>query len=278
MLSKRRRWLLAAGMLLGTTTNGTVRAQDSTPRPAVLPPPANSTPLPAKPAPGAAPTAGVNASKAELLAAPTTATTPAPPVSADTCTMSPDTPPWYSGMKPSFWSHSCYAMQDCFLGFRSEFGAPPLGYYVYLHGRTEVANGDAARMVLYHYDFVEGGDELNPRGHYQLEKIAALLPQNFNPVIIEATPCAPGLDEARRIAVARALACGPFPVPAERVVVGRPIATPLQGMEAVIIYRNLLLNTESGGLRGGGGGASTGLGQTGTTNSGILAPTPTAPR
>jgi hypothetical protein len=164
-------------------------------------------------------------------------------------------------------------LQNCFLGFPSEFEAPPLGHFVYLHGKTEVANGEAARMVLYHYDFVEGGDELNPRGRYQLEKIAALLPQNFNPVIIEATPGAPGLDEARRVAVARELACGPFPVPAQRVVAGRPIAIPLQGQEAVIIYRNLLLNTESGGLRASGG-VATGLGQTGTTSSGILAPTP----
>ena len=286
MLTKRRRWVLAAGILLGTTTGGTVRAQDSTPRPAVLPPPMNSTPLPARPLTGSAPTTVANAPKAELLAAPATVTTPAPPpsmptihaVGEDTCIVPPDTPPWYPGIKPSFWNHSCYAMQDCFLGFRSEFGAPPLGYFVYQHGKTEVANGDAARMVLYHYDFVEGGDELNPRGRYQLEKITALLAQNFNPVLIEATPCAPGLDEARRVAVARALACGPFPVPAERVVVGRPIATPLQGMEAVIIYRNLLLNTESGGLRGAGGGAATGLGQTGTTNSGILSPTPVVPR
>jgi hypothetical protein len=198
---------------------------------------------------------------------------PAPAVSENSCIGVPDNPPWRPGAKPSFWSGPCYALQNCFLGFPEEFEAPPLGHFVYLHGKTEVANGDAARMVLYHYDFLEGGDQLNPRGRYQLEKIAALLPQNFNPVIIEATPGAPGLDEARRVAVACVLACGPFPVPSERVVVGRPLAIPLQGVEAVIIYRNLLSNTESGGLRGGGG-IATGLGQTGTTGSGILAPTP----
>src|SRR5438128_6809085 len=99
-------------------------------------------------------------------------------------------------------------------------------------------------MVLYHYDFVDGSDQLNPRGRYQVAKIATLLPQIFSPVIIETTVDGPGMDEARRVAVVRELAKSPFPVPAERVVVGRPISVPLQGMEAERIYHNLLLNTE----------------------------------
>jgi hypothetical protein len=160
------------------------------------------------------------------------------------------------------------------LGYAREFEAPPLGYFLYLHGQTEVANGEAARMVLYHYDFVEGSDQLKPRGKYQLAKITALLPLNFNPLIIQATPEAPALDEARRVAVVRELAVGSFPVPPERVVIGRPPAIPLQGDEAERIYRNLLLNTEAGGLRATGGGGTTGPGL-GTTSSGILNPTAT---
>jgi hypothetical protein len=129
-------------------------------------------------------------------------------------------------------------------------------------------------MVLYHYDFVDGSDQLSPRGKYQLAKIAALLPQIFSPVIIEATADAPGMDEARRVAVVQELSRGPFPVPGERVVVGRPISVPLQGMEAERIYRNLLLNTESQGLRSTGGGVTAAGGiATGTTGSGVLAPT-----
>jgi hypothetical protein len=134
-------------------------------------------------------------------------------------------------------------------------------------------------MVLYHYDFVDGSDQLNPRGKYQLAKIAALLPHIFSPIIIEATTDAPGMDEARRVAVVRDLSNGPFPVPAERVVIGRPISVPLQGAEAVLIYRNLLSNTESGGIRGAGGGITAAGGTaTGTTGSGVLAPTATPGR
>lgn len=179
--------------------------------------------------------------------------------------------------KPSCWARLRHCLQDCFLGYREEFEAPPLGHYLYLHGQTEVANGDAARMVLYHYDFIDGSDQLKPRGKYQLSKIAALLPQIFNPIIIEMTPDAPGLDEARRVTVVQELANSPFPVPAERVVIGRPIAVPLQGVEATRIYRNLLLNTESGGLRSsaGAGRAGGGGGALGTTSSGVLAPTAT---
>jgi hypothetical protein len=143
-----------------------------------------------------------------------------------------------------------------------------------LHGQTEVTNGEAARMVLYHYDFVEGSDQLKPRGKYQLAKITALLPLNFNPLIIEASPEAPALDEARRVAVVRELAVGPFPVPAERVVIGRPLSIPLEGADAERIYRNLLLNTESGGVRGTGGSVTTGP-ALGTTASGILNPSAT---
>ena len=53
------------------------------------------------------------------------------------------------------------SLQECALGFPEEFNEWPLGSALYAHGRTEVANGDAARMVFYHYDFVEGTGQLN---------------------------------------------------------------------------------------------------------------------
>jgi hypothetical protein len=184
--------------------------------------------------------------------------------------------PGYAGAKLSIWDRCRHRLQSCFLGYPEQFEAPPLGYYLYLHGQTEVANGDAARMVLYHYDFVEGSDQLKPRGKYQLCKIAALLPRIFNPIIIEETPDSPGLDESRRVAVVRELANGAFPVPPERVVIGRPIAVGLSGTEAVVLYRNLLSNTESMGLRATAGAGRTGGGAIGTTSSGVLTPTATA--
>jgi hypothetical protein len=146
-----------------------------------------------------------------------------------------------------FWWRSRLALQECFLGFKEEFKAPPLGHWLYLHGKTMVANGDAARMVLYNYDFVEGCDRLNPRGKDQLAKIAALLPTNFCPVVIERIPCNPALAEARRLAVLNELTHGPFPVPPERVVIGPPLAVGLAGREATIIYPNLLEQTRTDG-------------------------------
>jgi hypothetical protein len=125
---------------------------------------------------------------------------------------------------------------------------------VYAHYNTHVANAAAARMVLYDYDFVPGGAALNYRGRDRLAQIQAMLPCNGFPVVIERTPDCPPLADARRLAVLSELAHGPVPTPAERVVVGPPIAIGLQGVEAEIIYSNLLRQTANRGLPAGGGG------------------------
>ena len=49
-----------------------------------------------------------------------------------------------------------------------EFEAPPLGHFVYLHARTQVANGETGRMILYDYDFEDG--QLSIRVSVQLER------------------------------------------------------------------------------------------------------------
>ena len=287
MVSKQR-WLWAAGILMAAASLGT--AQDSLHRPAVVPR-TTFSPLPERmegiwSASPYFPAAQESVAQAPLGYAttlnapnvergPVPAFAPAGPAMTDhsICTRLPDTCPECTRTKPSCWSRWRHSWRDCFLGYRDQYEAPPLGYYLYLHGHTQVANGDAARMVLYHYDFVDGSDQLNSRGKYQLAKIATLLPQIFNPVIIEASADAPGMDEARQVAVVHELSKGPFPVPTERVVIGRPIAVPLQGVEVERIYRNLLLNTEAQGVRGNGGGiTAAGGAATGTTGSGVLAP------
>jgi hypothetical protein len=144
--------------------------------------------------------------------------------------------------------HGTNRLQDCFLGYPEEFRSPPLGYFLHQNFRTEVANADAAFMVLYQYDFVDGGTALNVHGQDKLARIAALLPRNFAPVVIERLPCAPGLAEARRLAVLDELAHGPFPVPPERVVVGPPIAGGLNGVDAAHVYENLLIQTQRQGV------------------------------
>jgi hypothetical protein len=153
--------------------------------------------------------------------------------------------------RPSFWQRCRRNLQDCFLGYPEEFTAPALGQFLYAHGKTQVANGDAARMTLYRYDFEEGREGLNLRGRDQLAKIETMLPQNFFPVVIERTPDAPALAESRRRQVLNLLARGPFPVPPERVMIGVPMPAGLSGVEAEIIYRNLLTQTQNAGVSTG---------------------------
>jgi len=134
-----------------------------------------------------------------------------------------------------------------------------------------VENGVAARMTLYDYDFLCGTEQLNLRGKDRLFQIALLLGHNTHPLVIERTPHAPGLAEARRLAVLLALNQCPVPVPPERVVIGHPLAVPLPGWEAVFIYQNLESRTLSGGAGGAGGGRTTttqAVGASSTTTSG----------
>jgi hypothetical protein len=144
-------------------------------------------------------------------------------------------------------------LQDHFLGYAEEFNEWPLGEAAYAQARTQVANGLAARMVFYHYDFVDDTTELNIRGRDKLAMVATLLPTTFFPVVVERTPKQPGLDSARRSMLLAELARGSFPVPAERLVIGPSIANGMTGREAIFIYGNQLQNLASGGFIGGAG-------------------------
>lgn len=159
----------------------------------------------------------------------------------------------------------------------ADWPEPPPGTSVALHAETQIANAAAGRMVLHDYDFVPGSAELNDRGRDRVLRIAALLPHNRFPVVVERLPHAPGLSEERRgtaVAVLTAVAGRFHP---ERVVVGPPVSAPLQGPEAERVYYNLLQLTESAGtvpgtgVRNGtttgvqfGSGVVTGTGGTGT--------------
>ncbi|MFL5245755.1 MAG: hypothetical protein ACJ8FY_27090 [Gemmataceae bacterium] len=170
--------------------------------------------------------------------------------------------------RPSFWNRCKHNLQDCFLGYPGEFQATQLGQFLYETNKTQVANGEAALMTLYHYDFQEGREGLTSRGKDQVAKIRAMLPQNFFPIVIERSPDAPGLAESRRRIILNELAKGPFPVPPERVVIGAPLADGLSGVEAEIIYRNLLSQTINAGVSSGGTtGGPTGAARTPTAVS-----------
>jgi hypothetical protein len=162
--------------------------------------------------------------------------------------------------------------QECSLGYREEFVPRPLGQSIYAHFQIQVARGQAARMVLYRYDFVGNTAELNLHGRDQLAKIEGLLTSNPAPILIERTPDTPWLAEGRRLAVLRDLTANGLLVSPDRVVIGLPPAIGLGGVEAELIYQNLLNQTQTGGIRGGQTGTTSGTttpgaGRTGTTSS-----------
>jgi hypothetical protein len=146
--------------------------------------------------------------------------------------------------------------KNCFLGYEEEFVARPLGESANQNIQVQAANGAAARMVLYRYDFLACGPGLTLRGKDQLAKIVARSAHNGFPIVIERTPECPGLAEARRLVVLNELAHGPIPVPPERVVIGPPLAIGLRGIDAVLIHDNLLKLTQQGPQGGISGGAA----------------------
>ena len=87
--------------------------------------------------------------------------------------------------------------QEHFAGYAEEFNEWPLGEALYAHGRTQAANGLAARMVFYNCDFQDGTAELNRRGRDKLATVAASLPTTFFPVVVERAPVTPGLDQSK---------------------------------------------------------------------------------
>jgi hypothetical protein len=293
MPATRWRWALATATLLGVVATRPVAAQPDNPSPRVVSPqPRISVWNPTYDSPYAR-TGFVRVSAApappdqapETLPPPQIMGTPNPsrmpaivvlpespgPGTEPEAAPAPGTAPVAAG-KGSFWARCKYALQKCMFGFPEEFEARPLGESVYRHYDTHVANGEAARMVLYQYDFVPGGEGLNYRGLDRVAQIQALLPRNAFPVVIERTPDCPPLAEARRVAVLNALGHGPFPIPPERVLVGPPIALGLQGVEAEVIYRNQINVIRSYGVLPGGAGTTQGIGA--ATTSGLASPAP----
>lgn len=156
----------------------------------------------------------------------------------------------------------CHACPDCGAhGHASD--DMPLGYFLNEHFATQISNGEAARMVLYRYDFIDGTARLKLKGKRRLAEIAKMIPTNFHPVVIQQTVVRPSgdsetdqkrqlaadaLDRMRRDAVLEALREMTIPVPEERVRVGYPIVPGLRGDEeqAQRVYGNLLVPDDGG--------------------------------
>ena len=147
---------------------------------------------------------------------------------------------WRNNIKPALqYSHWGYAPQFC---------EPPMGAYIgpYLH--AQIAAALTEQLVLYDYDFSDnqGGSALTARGQRQLSAIAHMMMHCDGPLVIESSENNPTRDDARRRAVIAASKTLLVQVPEDRIVVGRPTAIGLRGVEARILDDNLLRRTRSG--------------------------------
>lgn len=116
----------------------------------------------------------------------------------------------------------------------------------------QVQNGQAARTVLYQYDFFRANASLNQRGYLELLEIAERVSQTPYPLVIQMSGDA-ALDAARRETVIEHLARLPFEIPDERVVIDIPRVAGLDGIDAVLAHEGLLQLSAygSGGTSGG---------------------------
>ena len=265
-----QRWRLAlifGGLFLTTATGGLATAQDAPKVIIVLPAQDNPATLPApKQQPAAAAPSTAKAAPAPVFL---------PPVAGNPAPSAPPAPGKDAPNSLTSKEQRHYNLQQCFIGFPEEFEALPLGDAMHQNFRVQVSNGDAARMTLYHMDFVDGGAVLNLHGRDRLAQIGAMLPHNCFPIVVERTPWAPALAEARRLAILTELANSSCPTSPERVVIGVPIAVGLSGVEARQVYGNYYIQMQKGGIYTGpsnvggfGAGATGGGGSQGGSGGG----------
>ena len=117
-------------------------------------------------------------------------------------------------------------------------GPAPLGASLQTAMTTQIQNGTAARMVLYHFDFCPGEGVLTPRGRRQVRKFARWLPAVTAPVQIQPTGDEE-LDEERRASVLEELSALSLSVPEERVLTAFATVRALEGLDAIIIDKKL---------------------------------------
>ena len=120
----------------------------------------------------------------------------------------------------------------------------------------QIDNGLAARLILYRFDFGSGyfvkPEELNARGHRQLQRLIPLLSRTHFPLVVEATGNR-HLDAARIYQVRSVLARYAV-VSRDRVQLQGTHRFPggVRGSEAALVFDNLLRQTADRGSRSAG--------------------------
>lgn len=143
-------------------------------------------------------------------------------------------------------------------GYPEQFIEAPFGASLRCLMAAQIANGVAADMVLYHYDFygvdTDRAVALTPRGHMELAKIVRAIPYMPSPVLIETTDD-PALDASRRAYVLEQLAELGVTLDPDQVRSAVPPAPGLSGVEAEVIYEGQLgdIQPQAGGGSGGAG-------------------------
>ena len=157
-------------------------------------------------------------------------------------------------------------MQYTHWGYPEFFEETPFGTSVRAHQRAQIFSGWSARLVLYQYDFCDGGVTLNLSGQRRLKDLATGFDcWSQHRLLIEATPDHPQLAVARRNHVTKMLHDSGVPA---QVEVGVPTGFMPTGDEALLMNMNLLRQVRSGGGSvgmpsggGGDGGQSSGNGE-----------------
>ncbi|MGO8746610.1 MAG: hypothetical protein ACLQNE_11535 [Thermoguttaceae bacterium] len=142
----------------------------------------------------------------------------------------------------------------------------PNGTYACQWMHAEMARADQDKFVIYQYEWSADVAKLTPFGQRHVAQIVQRLCQVPCPVVIEPSSDQ-RVDESRRMAVLEALASHGAPVASDRVILGRPEAEGLYGLEATGVATRMLSNR--GGGQGAGGGALGGGAAMGGTQGGM---------
>lgn len=136
----------------------------------------------------------------------------------------------------------------------------PVGTFTRRDYAKQTEKGAADAFVIYYNEWLDGQTVLGPFGADHLVRIVSCVGSTSYPVVIQKDPDQPRLAEERRRVVINELLRAGVVDAAARVVVDRPAAEGLFGVEAERIYPQLIRGSFNGNGFGGGGGGLNGFG------------------